>query len=310
MSPDTGPLGGPLSGSSIGAAPEFPARAPQRLKVSFEFFPPKTEAMEKTLWEAVTRLAPLHPSFFSVTYGAGGSTRQRTHDTVVRLKKETGIEPAAHLTCFAATCGEIDEVARAYWDAGIRHVVALRGDPPSGMGGKYIAHPGGYANAAELVAGLKRIGDFQISVAGYPEKHPDSPDATADLENLKRKVDAGADRCITQFFFEADDFLRFRDRAAAAGINAPVVPGIMPVSNFQSVARISGLCGSKVPAWLAHLFDGLDEDVETRRMIAATVAGDLCRRLQSEGVDQFHFYTLNRADLTFAICHLLGVRPQ
>jgi methylenetetrahydrofolate reductase (NADPH) len=306
MSPDTGPL----SGSSVAAAPDFPARAPQRLKVSFEFFPPKTEAMEKTLWEAVTRLTPLHPSFFSVTYGAGGSTRQRTHDTVVRLKKETGIEPAAHLTCVAATRGEIDEVARAYWDAGIRHVVALRGDPPSGMGGKYTAHPGGYANAAELVTGLKKIGDFQISVAGYPEKHPDSPDAKADLENLKRKVDAGADRCITQFFFEADDFLRFRDRAAVAGINAPVVPGIMPVSNFQSVARISGLCGSKVPAWLAHLFDGLDDDVETRRMIAATVAGDLCRRLQSEGVDQFHFYTLNRADLTFAICHLLGVRPQ
>jgi methylenetetrahydrofolate reductase (NADPH) len=190
MSPDTGPLGGPLTGSSTVAAPDFPARAPQRLKVSFEFFPPKTEAMEQTLWEAVTRLAPLRPSFFSVTYGAGGSTRQRTHDTVVRLKKETGIDPAAHLTCVGATRGEIDEVARAYWDAGIRHVVALRGDPPSGMGGKYSAHPGGYANAAELVAGLKKIGDFQISVAGYPEKHPDSPDDRSDLENLKRKVDA------------------------------------------------------------------------------------------------------------------------
>lgn len=307
MSPDTGPLGGPYSSS---ATAEFPARAPQRLKVSFEFFPPSTEAMEKTLWEAVTRLAPLNPSFFSVTYGAGGSTRQRTHDTVVSLKKRTGIDPAAHLTCVAATQGEIDDVARAYWDAGIRHVVALRGDPPSGMGGKYSAHPGGYANAAALVSGLKKIGDFQISVAGYPEKHPDSADATADLENLKRKVDAGADRCITQFFFEADDFLRFRDRAAAAGINVPIVPGIMPVSNFKSVARISGLCGSKVPTWMAHLFDGLDDDVETRRMIAATVAGDLCRRLHGEGVDQFHFYTLNRADLTFAICHLLGVRPQ
>jgi methylenetetrahydrofolate reductase (NADPH) len=306
MSPDTGPLGGPLSS----AAAEFPARAPQRLKVSFEFFPPKTEAMEKTLWEAVTRLAPLQPSFFSVTYGAGGSTRQRTHDTVVRLKKETGIEPAAHLTCVAATRPEIDEVAQAYWDAGIRHIVALRGDPPSGMGGKYSPHPGGYANAAELIAGLRRIGPFQISAAAYPEKHPDSPDHQADLDNLKRKVDAGADRCITQFFFEADDFLRFRDRAALGGVAVPIVPGIMPVSNFQSVSRIAGLCGSKVPGWLAHLFDGLDGDVETRRMIAATVAGDLCRRLQSEGVDQFHFYTLNRADLTFAICHLLGVRPQ
>jgi methylenetetrahydrofolate reductase (NADPH) len=306
MSPDTGPLGGALSVSTA----EFPARAPQRLRVSFEFFPPKTETMEKTLWEAVTRLAPLRPSFFSVTYGAGGSTRQRTHDTVVRLKQETGIDPAAHLTCVAATRGEIDDVARAYWDAGIRHVVALRGDPPSGMGGKYTAHPGGYANAAELIAGLKKIGAFQISAAAYPEKHPDSPNTEADLDNLKRKVDAGADRCITQFFFEPDDFLRFRDRAAAAGIGVPIVPGVMPVSNFQSVARISGLCGSKVPGWLASLFDGLDEDLETRRMIAATVAGDLCRRLRDEGVDQFHFYTLNRADLTFAICHLLGVRPQ
>ena len=304
MSPDTGPL------SVSSSATEFPARAPQRLRASFEFFPPKSEAMEKNLWDAVTRLAPLRPTFFSVTYGAGGSTRQRTHDTVVSLKKKTGIDPAAHLTCVAATKGEIDDVARAYWDAGIRHVVALRGDPPSGMGGKYTAHPGGYANAAELVAGLKMIGDFQISVAGYPEKHPDSPDAKADLENLKRKVDAGADRCITQFFFESDDFLRFRDRAVAAGVNTPIVPGVMPVSNFQAVTRIAGLCGAKVPAWLADLFDGLDDDLETRRMIAATVAGDLCRRLQSEGVDQFHFYTLNRADLTFAICHLLGVRPQ
>jgi methylenetetrahydrofolate reductase (NADPH) len=292
------------------ASPQFPARSRQRLKVSSEFFPPKTEAMEKALWEAVERLAPVRPTFFSVTYGAGGSTRQRTHETVVRLKKETGIDPAAHLTCVGATRAEIDEVAQAYWDAGIRHIVALRGDPPSGMGGKYSPHPGGYANAAELVSGLKKIGDFQISVAAYPEKHPDSRDATADLENLKLKVAAGADRCITQFFFEAEDYLRFRDRAVAAGIAAPIVPGIMPVSNFHAVSRIAGLCGSKVPGWLADMFDGLDEDLETRRMIAATVAGDLCRRLQAEGVDQFHFYTLNRADLTFTICHLLGVRPQ
>jgi methylenetetrahydrofolate reductase (NADPH) len=289
---------------------EFPARAPQRLKVSFEFSPPKTEAAERTLWETVERLAPLRPTFFSVTYGAGGSTRQRTHETVVRLKKETGIDPAAHLTCVAATQGEIDEIARAYWDAGIRHIVALRGDPPQGMGGKYCPHPGGYANAAGLVAGLKKIGDFQISVAGYPEKHPDSASVQADLDNLKRKIDAGADRCITQFFFEADDFLRFRDATAKSGINVPVVPGIMPVSNFQGILKMAGLCGSKVPAWLANMFDGLDDDVETRRMIAATVAGDLCRRLQAEGVDQFHFYTLNRADLTFATCHLLGVRRQ
>jgi methylenetetrahydrofolate reductase (NADPH) len=287
---------------------DFPARAPQGLKVSFEFSPPRTEAAERTLWETIERLAPLKPTFFSVTYGAGGSTRQRTHETVVRLKKETGVDAAAHLTCVAATQGEIDDVARAYWDAGIRHIVALRGDPPGGMGGKYCPHPGGYANAAALVAGLRKIGDFQISVAGYPEKHPDSSDAQADLDNLKRKVDAGADRCITQFFFEADDFLRFRDQAANAGIDVPIVPGIMPVSNFQGITRMAGLCGSKVPAWLAEMFEGLDEDVETRRMIAATVAGDLCRRLQAEGVDKFHFYTLNRADLTFATCHLLGVR--
>ena len=278
------------------------------ISVSFEFFPPKTEKMEEALWSAIRRLEPMRPEFVSVTYGAGGSTRERTHATVSRIVRETMVVPAAHLTCVAASRDEVDQVARAYWQAGIRHIVALRGDPPGGMGGKYTPHPGGYANAAALVAGLKKIGDFQISVAGYPEKHPDSPDAAADLENLKRKVDAGADRCITQFFFDADDFLRFRDRAAAAGIHVPLVPGIMPVSNFQGIARMAGLCGSKVPGWLAEMFDGLDDDVETRRMIAATVAGDLCRRLRSDGVDQFHFYTLNRADLTFAICHLLGVR--
>ena len=214
MSPDTGPIGNPLSSAGSATPTEFPARTPQRLDVSFEFSPPRTEAAERTLWETVNRLTPLHPSFFSVTYGAGGSTRQRTHDTVERLKKETGIDAAAHLTCVAATRGEIDDIARAYWDAGIRHIVALRGDPPGGMGGEYTPHPDGYCNAADLVAGLKKIGNFQISVAGYPEKHPASADERADLENLKAKVDAGADRCITQFFFEADDFLRFRDRAA------------------------------------------------------------------------------------------------
>ncbi len=286
----------------------FPARTAQRLKVSFEFSPPKTEQAERTLWETVERLTPLRPSFFSVTYGAGGSTRQRTHETVARLQKDTGIPAAAHLTCVAATQGEINDVARAYWDAGIRHIVALRGDPPQGMGGKYCPHPGGYENAAALVHGLKKIADFQISVAGYPEKHPDSADHTTDLANLKRKVDAGADRCITQFFFDCDDFLRFRDAAAKAGVNVPIVPGVMPVSNFNGILKMAGLCGSKVPPWLADMFQGLDDDVETRRMIAATVAGDLCRRLQGEGVEQFHFYTLNRADLTFATCHLLGVR--
>ena len=286
----------------------FPARSAQRLSVSFEFSPPKTEQAERTLWETVARLTPLKPAFFSVTYGAGGSTRQRTHETVARLKKETGIDAAAHLTCVAATQGEINDIARAYWDAGIRHIVALRGDPPQGMGGKYCPHPGGYENAAALVAGLKKIAAFQVSVAGYPEKHPDSADHKSDLENLKRKVDAGADRCITQFFFDPDDFLRFRDAARKAGIDVPIVPGVMPVSNFNGILKMAGLCGSKIPPWLADMFAGLDDDVETRRMIAATVAGDLCRRLQGEGVEQFHFYTLNRADLTFATCHLLGVR--
>ncbi|HEX2889004.1 methylenetetrahydrofolate reductase [NAD(P)H] [Vineibacter terrae] len=288
---------------------EFPARKPSKLVVSFEFSPPRTEAMAQTLWHSIERLAPLQPAFMSVTYGAGGSTRQRTHETVVRIRRETGIEPAAHLTCVAATRGEIDDIARAYWDAGIRHIVALRGDPPRESGGKYVAHPEGYPNAAALVAGLKRIGDFQISVAGYPERHPDSPDDKADLDNLRRKVDAGADRCITQFFFDVDDFLRFRDRATAVGVQVPIVPGIMPVSNFTGIARMAGMCGAKVPPWLAALFDGLDDDAETRRMIAATVAGDLCRKLESEGVSAFHFYTLNRADLTYALCHLLGVRP-
>jgi methylenetetrahydrofolate reductase (NADPH) len=245
----------------------------------------------------------------SVTYGAGGSTRQRTHETVVRIKRETGVEPAAHLTCVAATRDEIDAVARAYWDAGIRHIVALRGDPPPEMGGRYAPHPDGYANAAALVSGLKRIGAFQISVACYPERHPDSPDERADLDNLKRKVDAGADRCITQFFFDVGDFLRLRDRAAAAGVHVPIVPGILPVSNFGQVVKFAGTCGARVPAWLAALFEGLDDDLETRRMIAATVAGDMCRRLEAEGVSAFHFYTLNRADLTYAICHLLGIRP-
>jgi methylenetetrahydrofolate reductase (NADPH) len=304
MSPDTGPL------SAAASTREFPARRRAGLTVSFEFSPPRTEPMAQTLWSSIERLAPLRPAFMSVTYGAGGSTRQRTHETVVRIKRETDIEPAAHLTCVAASRGEIDDVARAYWDAGIRHIVALRGDPPRETAGKYVAHPDGYINAAALVAGLKRIGDFQISVACYPERHPDSADDSADLENLKRKVDAGADRCITQFFFEVEDFLRFRDRAAAAGIRAPIVPGIMPVSNFTGIAKMAGTCGAKVPGWLATLFDGLDDDLETRRMIAATVAGDLCRKLESEGVSAFHFYTLNRADLTFALCHLLGVRPS
>ena len=278
--------------------------------VSFEFFPPKTSVLETALWEAIDRLAPLDPAFVSVTYGAGGSTRERTHSTVKRMIDETPLKPAAHLTCVAATRGEVNAIIRDYWSAGVRHIVALRGDPVGGAGGRYEPHPEGYQWSTDLVTAVKAIGDFEVSVGAYPERHPESPTLFADIEMLKRKVDAGADRCITQFFFEADDFLRFRDKAAAAGVNVPVVPGIMPVSNFQGITRMAGLCGSKVPAWLAEMFEGLDDDVETRRMIAATVAGDLCRRLQGEGVEQFHFYTLNRADLTFATCHLLGVRRQ
>jgi len=290
-------------------APAFPARQASELRVSFEFFPPKTDAMAQSLWQALKRLEPLHPSFVSVTYGAGGSTRQRTHETVTRIRRETSLAPAAHLTCVGASRAEIDEVARAYWDAGIRHIVALRGDAPPEAGGRYQPHPDGYPYAADLIAGLKKVADFEISAAAYPETHPEAQSADADLENLKRKVDAGASRAITQFFFEPEDFLRFRDRAAAAGIAVPVVPGVLPVSNFAQVTRFSAMCGAKVPGWMADLFDGLDEDMETRRMIAATVAGDLCRRLQAEGIRDFHFYTLNRADLTYAICHLLGVRP-
>ena len=291
-------------------APAFPARQSSDLRVSFEFFPPKTEAMAQSLWQSVKRLEPLRPSFVSVTYGAGGSTRQRTHETVARIKRETTLAPAAHLTCVGASRSEIDEVAASYWDAGIRHIVALRGDAPPEAGGKYQPHPEGYAYAADLIAGLKRKHDFEISAAAYPETHPEAPSADADLENLKRKVDAGASRAISQFFFEPDDFLRFRDRAAAAGIKVPVVPGLLPVSNFAQVTKFSAMCGARVPGWMADLFEGLDEDLETRRMIAATVAGDLCRRLQVEGIRDFHFYTLNRADLTYAICHLLGIRPQ
>ena len=278
------------------------------LKVSFEFFPPKTEKMEEQLWAAVERLAPLGPRFVSVTYGAGGGTRERTHATVERIRRETGLEPAAHLTCVAASREEVDAVARRYWAAGVRHIVALRGDPPEGTAG-YIPHASGYAFAAELVAGLRRVHDFEISVAAYPETHPEALHPRADLDNLKRKIDAGANRAITQFFFDADVYLRFVDRARAAGIAVPIVPGILPVTNFAQVVRFAKLCGASVPAWLATLFEGLDDDPDTRRLVAATVAAEQCRRLQDNGVDEFHFYTLNRADLSYAICHILGLRP-
>ena len=280
-----------------------------QLKLSFEFFPPKTEEMEKQLWQSVKRLEPLGPSFVSVTYGAGGSTRERTHSTVRRIRNETVIEPAAHLTCVAATCDEVDDVARQYWDAGIRHIVALRGDPPANAG-RYTPHPGGYARAADLVAGLKRIAPFEISVAAYPETHPDAGSPAADLDNLKRKIDAGATRAITQYFFDVDKFLRFRDLCEAFQIRVPIIPGILPVTNFAQVVKFSGACGASVPPWLARLFEGLDNDPDTRRLVAATVAAEQCRRLQDHGIEEFHFYTLNRADLTYAICHILGVRSR
>lgn len=279
------------------------------LEVSFEFFPPKNEAMDAQLWDAVRTLEPLGPRFVSVTYGAGGSTRERTHATVARIQRETSLAAAAHLTCVEATREEIDAIAEEYWAAGVRHIVALRGDPPV-KGAKYACHPGGYENAADLVAGLKRLRPFEVSVSAYPECHPDSADAIADLDNLKRKLDAGANRAITQFFFEPETFFRYRDELARAGVDAEIVPGIMPVMNFASVKRMSAMCGTAVPAWMARLFEGLDDHPAARQLVAATVAAELSRRLHAGGCKQLHFYTLNRAELAFAICHLLGVRAK
>lgn len=276
--------------------------------VSFEFFPPKTEKMEAQLWETFRTLEPLSPSFVSVTYGAGGSTRERTHATVARIAAESIVPPAAHLTCVEASRGEIDEVAQAYWDAGVRHIVALRGDVPGGA--PYRAHPDGYANAIELVAGLKAVAPFDISVAAYPETHPDADCPQADLDNLKRKLDAGANRAITQFFFSPDAFLRFRDAAAAAGIDAPIIPGILPVSNVSQTKRMADMCGTQIPAWMISLFEGLDDHPAARQLVAATIAAEMSRRLYAGGVRDFHFYTLNRAELSYAICHLLGLRPK
>jgi len=291
-------------------APVLPVANPAgRLAVSFEFFPPKTEKMQESLWECVKRLEPLGPQFVSVTYGAGGGTRERTHDTVTRIARETSLKAAAHLTCVGSSQGEVDDIARRYWDEGVRHIVALRGDPPEGQGGKYVPHPQGYAYASDLVKGLKKVADFEISVAAYPEMHPEAISAEADLDNLKRKVDAGATRAISQYFFDVDVFFRFRDRCAAAGITVPIVPGILPVTNFSQVVKFSAACGTSVPAWMADLFAGLDDDPDTRRLVAATVAAEQCRALVAGGVHDLHFYTLNRADLAFAICHILGVRP-
>jgi len=294
--------------AEIAHAQPLYASLPGDIGVSFEFFPPKSEKMAQTLWDSVQTLGPLRPDFVSVTYGAGGSTRERTHAAVTRIIRETDIPAAAHLTCVDATREEIDAVARAYWDIGVRHIVALRGDVAE-PGARYAPHPQGYANAAELVAGLKKIAPFEISVGAYPESHPDSADEAADLDNLKRKIDAGASRAITQFFFEPECFFRFRDKAAAAGIGAEIVPGIMPVMSFASVQRMSGLCGTAIPQWMETLFGGLDERPAARQLVAATVAAELCRRLYAGDVRKFHFYTLNRAELSYAICHLLGRRP-
>ena len=285
------------------------ATQPKDIEVSFEFFPPKTEKMEAGLWDCIGKLAPLKPAMVSVTYGAGGSTRERTHVTIARILKETDLVPAAHLTCVAASRDQIDDIAREYWDMGVRHIVALRGDMPT-IGAPYAPDPDGYINAADLVAGLKKIGDFHLSVAAYPESHPDSASVGADIDNLKRKIDAGADQAITQYFFDVDMYLRFMDRVLAAGITVPVIPGIMPVTNFAQAKNFSARCGTSIPEWLKDLFEGLDARPEIRHHVAATVAAEQCMRLYQGGVKKFHFYTLNRSLLTTTICHFLGVRPH
>ncbi|MCW5680802.1 MAG: methylenetetrahydrofolate reductase [NAD(P)H] [Xanthobacteraceae bacterium] len=279
------------------------------IQVSFEFFPPKTDDMEKTLWSSIARLAALNPRFVSVTYGAGGSTRERTHGTIARILRETSLTPAAHLTCVGATRAETDEVVRDYWKEGVRHIVALRGDPVTGAGTKFEPHPGGYSGSPELIEGIRKIGDFEVSVSAYPEKHPDSPSFDAEIDLLKRKVDAGATRAITQFFFGNDLYFRYLERVRAAGINIPVVPGILPVLNFAQVKKFAQPCGTTVPQWLADRFAGLENDAETRKLVSATVTAEQVNDLRERGVSEFHFYTLNRSELVFAICHLLGIRP-
>ena len=284
------------------------AATTSRPDVSFEFSPPKTPEAEETLWEAIRRLEPLDPTFVSVTYGAGGSTRDRTHRTVLRMLKETTLRPAAHLTCVEASRAEVDEVIGGYWDGGIRHIVALRGDPPGQIGGAYAPRADGYANATELTAGIRAIGDFEVSVGLYPHVHPESPGIDHDIDVLKAKIDAGATRAITQFFYDIEGFLRFMDRVRDAGVTIPISPGIMPVTNFKGLKKMAGPIGIQLPGWLENLFDGLDKDPETRRLLACSVATEMCARLAEEGFSDFHFYTLNRADLTYAICRVLGVR--
>jgi methylenetetrahydrofolate reductase (NADPH) len=291
---------GPVARAGVGGQP--------RPRVSFEFSPPKTAEAEENLWAAIRRLEPLKPAFVSVTYGAGGSTRDRTHRTVLRMLKETTLKPAAHLTCVEASRDDVDEVIRDYWNSGIRHIVALRGDPPGQIGGVYTPRPDGYCNATELTEGIRRIAPFEVSVGLYPHVHPESSGIDHDIDVLKAKIDAGATRAITQFFFDVDSFLRFMDRVRKAGVTIPISPGIMPVTNFTGLKKMSGPIGIQLPDWLGNLFDGLDKDPETRRLIAASVASEMCARLAEEGFGDFHFYTLNRADLTYAICRVLGVR--
>ena len=294
----------------MGAEPVRLSRtAHPHIGVSFEFFPPKSEEMETSLWEAVNRLAPLNPSFVSVTYGAGGSTRERTHNTVARIVRETAIKPAAHLTCVAATRNEVDDVIRSYWTAGVRHIVALRGDPPGGVGTAYVAHPEGYQTSTSLIEGIRRLGDFEVTVSAYPEKHPEAAGFDVDIDALKAKVDAGATRAITQFFFENEHYLRYLDKVRARGISIPILPGIVPVQNFKQTASFAKKTGASVPQWLADRFEGLDNDPATRRLIAAAVAAEQVLDLVDRGVTDFHFYTMNKADLVYAICHLLGLRP-
>jgi methylenetetrahydrofolate reductase (NADPH) len=293
---------GPIARAGVGGTP--------RPNVSFEFSPPKTPEAEESLWAAIRRLEPLDPTFVSVTYGAGGSTRDRTHRTVLRMLKETALKPAAHLTCVEASRAEVDEVIRDYWDAGIRHIVALRGDPPGGVGGAYVPPNDAYLNATELTAAIRKVAPFEVLVGVYPEKHPESPSLEHDIDVLKAKVDAGATMAISQFFFDIDAFLRFYDRVLAAGISIPILPGIMPVTNFKGLVKMSGACQTSIPSWLANLFEGLDEDAETRRLIACSVAAEMCAKLEEQGFSDFHFYTLNRADLVYAICRVLGVKEK
>ena len=299
MSPADTALG-PVARAGAGQGP--------RPRVSFEFSPPKGPKSEESLWEAIRRLEPLNPEFVSVTYGAGGSTRERTHRTVVRILKETSLRPAAHLTCVEASRGEVDEVIQDYWDAGIRHIVALRGDPPGSLGGAYTPRADGYQNATELTAGIRAIAPFDVSVGVYPQIHPESPSVDHDIDVLKAKLDAGATRAISNFFFDIDGYLRFVERIRKAGVDAPIIPGIMPVSSFEGLANMSSRIGVAIPAWLANHFEGLDADPETRKLVAASVAAEMCAKLAEEGFCDFHFYTLNRADLTYAICRVLGVR--